>query len=157
MLRKKKMRKLGLIAKPGKTREQQKYEQMVQEISDRVAKRRLNKQLKQKETQMWLAARAPYFVVTNNDVAESWAEGKTTKTSVFDASDFKNIDLEEVNARRLEAGITTPIEMAEKQAQEEIRRKATMVAPAYSKGNYVYLGNDKQAIKDAGKKTQQMD
>lgn len=157
MLRRKKLQKLGKIAKPVKSRELVKHEKMVEEIVASVRKRRRNKQLKKQETMAWLEARAPYFVVTNNEVKDGWSDGKTTKTTVFDRENFKDMDLEEINARRKAAGIETPIEQAAQEAAQEIRRKATMVAPAYSKGNYVYLGNDKQAIKDAGKKTQQMD
>lgn len=157
MLRKKKLRKLGKIPKPVKSRKQTEYEQMLNQISVNVKSRRRNKVLKEQERQEWLQSRAASFVLTNQEVSKDWAKGSTKKTSVFNPESIKHIDVDEVNARRKEAGIETTIQEGIEEAKEEAIAKSKRVALAYSKGAYQYLGKDKQTLKDLGKKTSQLE
>lgn len=157
MLRRKKLLKMGKVKSKPKTAEQLKYDALLATVNKNLIKRKKDKLAKEQSKQDWIDNYSKSLKVGTVEARDTWANGSTTKRSVFDPIRLNNIDIEETNKKRQEAGIYEDIETAAINAQEEAHRKATRIAPAYSKGAYQFLGNDKQVLKDIGKKTQQMD
>lgn len=157
MTRRKKLLKLGLKPEKVKSKEERKYEEMLSGIKKKVQKRKQDKKQQEQLAQEWRENYSKNFPKTNTEPKEGWSNGTCAKRSIFEPVRLDKMDLEEINAKRKENNINTPIEQAVEEAMIEIKRKATMVAPAYSKGAYQFLGNNKQNIRDAGKKNSEME
>ena len=156
MTRKKKLLRLGLIPEKAKSRKQRKHEQMLQEIADRVQKRKKDPKYQEQQRAEWMKQYAINFPTSNIELRSSWANGTTAKKDIFQPVRLDYLDLEEINAKRKENNINTPIEVAAIEALEQAKEKAKRVAVVCHKSGYQYIG-EKEDAKNFGKKSQQMD
>ena len=156
MTRRKKLLRLGLKPKKIKSREERKYEKMLAEIADNVKKRKKDKNYQQKSRKEWITNYASNFPHNNQVLSSNWMSGSTAKKSIFEPVRLDNLDLEEINAKRKENNINTPIEQAAKQALGDAKEKAKRVAIICHKSGYQYIGENEDA-KNFGKKTQEME
>jgi hypothetical protein len=156
MNRKKKMRKLGLIPKPQKSKEQIRYEQMISAICKKVNLREKDHKQKELETNKWIEEYSNHFPKQRLDLRENWANGSTAKKSIFDPISFKNIEnIDEINAKRKELNLPD-LEKGSQKALEQAKEKAKRVAVVCHKSSYQYVGDNEDA-KNFGKKSSQLE
>lgn len=155
MTRRKKLLRLGLVPKKTKSREQRKYEEMLSGIVGRVEKRNKDPKYREQAKEQWLKKYSESFTKSDLELRANWANGTTPKRSIFEPVRLDKLDLEEINAKRKQNNINTPIELAAVEAIDQAKDKAKRIAPLYNKGGLQYISE--KDVKDLGKKTSQLE